>query len=104
MIDQEIEPWIIAINKNEIALWQLSDPPATALAFFSERVKAEEYAQRLFEATAEVLQPTRRDLLALMIRCYQQQILYAVLDPDAQVARRIFKLRDVLKAAREALR
>lgn len=102
MLEHEIEPWIVSINESQLALWQLSDPPAAALAFFSDQSRAEKYARGLEATHCQVLQPTRRELLGLMIQCYQQQILYAVLDPDSQSARRIFKLRDVLKAAREA--
>lgn len=98
--EQEIDPWIVTIDGNQLALWQLTDPPVPALAFFTDRTKAEQYAGRLTGSATEVLQPTRRELLGVMIKCYQQQIQYAVLDPDTQVARRIFKLRDVLKAAR----
>ncbi len=101
MIEHEIEPWIVSLNGNQIAMWQLNEPQAAALAFFSERSRAEEYARGLNAAESVVLQPSRRELLGLMIQCYQQQILYAVLDPDTQSARRIFKLREVLKAAKD---
>lgn len=101
MIEHEIQPWIVAIEGNQLALWQIDQPPAAALALFSDRDKAELYASQLATARRDVIQPSRRELLGLMIKCYQEQIQFAVLDPNTQSASRIFNLRDVLRAARE---
>lgn len=98
MMEHEIQPWLVLVD-DQVAFWQLSEPPAAALALFSDEVQASAYVRGLNTANCQVRQPTRRELLALMISCYQQQVLYAVLDPNAQTARRIFQLRDVLKAA-----
>ena len=101
MMEHEIEPWLVLVD-DQVAFWQLSEPPAAALALFSGEVQANAYMRGLNSANCQVRQPSRRELLALMISCYQQQVLYAVLDPNAQSARRIFQLRDVLKAARDS--
>ncbi len=103
MIEHEIEPWLVLIGDSQLAFWQLQTPEATALALFSDGDKAAEYLTGLSVPNCRAHQPTRRELLTVMIRCYEQQVRYAVLDPTQSSARRIFPLRDVLLAARQAL-
>ncbi len=99
MMEHEIEPWLVVVD-DQVAFWQLSEPPAAALALFSDQAQAQAYVHGLNNPNCQVRQPSRRELLGLMISCYQQQVAYAVLDPNTTSARRIFQLREVLKAAR----
>ena len=107
MNEHEIEPWIVVQepdSESQLAMWRLSDHDSPSLALFSSRAKAETYAFSHAGDSWQVTQPARNILLGIMIECFQKQIEYAVLDPDGKSAKRIFKLREVLKAAREELR
>ncbi len=100
MNEHELQPWVVTIDGSQVALWQLSQPAAVALALFSDQAKADAYAHSLVGRSCNVIHPSQRELLGLMIQCFQQQIVYAVLDPTETQASRIFQLREVLKAAR----
>lgn len=107
MPENELSPWVVVHGQDEarsLAMWRLADVDEPALALFSDSTRAEEYATTHIRGDWRVTQPARSALLGIMIECYQQQVRLAVLDPDEAGARRIFKLRDVLKAAREELR
>ena len=114
MNQHELQPWIVCLhapqsdpfapaNAHSLAMWRLNDNDEPALALFSEQTSAEVYARQLGEQAYQVLQPTRTAMLSIMIECFQGNIMLAVLDPNATTARRIFKLRDVLKAAKGEL-
>ena len=101
MIENELQPWLVLLDGGtQVAMWQLEQPAAAALALFSDRTKASAYSERLGNASYELIQPARVKLVRVMMECYQQQLRYAVLDPDGASAHRIFSLRDILKAAR----
>jgi hypothetical protein len=107
MNEQEIQPWVVIVESagdRTLALWQLSETEQPALALFSSAVQAQKYAAEHSGNDWQVNQPERSALLAIMIQCFQQQIELAVLDPDGATAKRIFKLRDVLRAARDEMR
>lgn len=106
MNENELQPWIVVqgdADTRTLAMWRLSELGQPALALFSDAPHAEHYATAHISDHWEVSQPARAVLLRIMIECFQQQIELAVLDPDQDTARRIFKLRDVLKAARQEL-
>lgn len=106
MNDNELEPWVILLGKTEdrtLAMWRLSETDQPALALFSTAGHAQRYAAAHSDQTWQVTQPARTALLGIMIECYRQQVELAVLNPTEASAERIFKLRDVLRAARQEL-
>ncbi len=81
------------------AIWQLDEGPS-ALALFHTADSAVAYRQAAaIGAEWSVFQPVRNDLVAILKACHEGGILYAVLDPDGQSAKRIFPIADVLGAA-----
>ena len=106
MNDSELEPWIVILGdaaEHSLAMWRLSGAEQPALALFSSAAHAQRYAQANANPPWSVQQPARAALVGIMIECYRQQIELAVLDPDQETARRVFKLRDVLRAVRAEL-
>ena len=102
----ELQPWIIVLDspdQQSLAMWRLSESDQPALALFTSAAQAEGYAMANASDAWSVQQPARPALLRIMIECFRQHVELAVLDPDQATARRIFKLRDVLRAAREEL-
>lgn len=107
MNEHEIEPWVIVAECDDdqsLAMWRLSENDQPSLALFSSAELAQGYARAQVAAPWKITQPSRSDLLRVMIECYRKKIELAVLDPDGTTAKRIFMLRDVLKAARDEMR
>jgi hypothetical protein len=113
MNESELQPWLAILGDGSgrcPALWRVAETGQAALALFSTAEKAERYAGAAVEANAaaearggSAEQPTRLQLVAILIECYRQNVELAVLDPDAYTARSIFKLADLLRAARTQL-
>ena len=106
MNENELQPWIVVLDgpaEQSLAMWRLAESDQPALALFTTAALAERYALQNANAAWSVQQPARPALLQIMIACFQQRVELAVLDPDQATARRIFNLRDVLRAAREEL-
>lgn len=126
MNENELQPWIVVLGsparnalaqnslaeqslaeqslaEQSLALWRLSETDQPALALFTSAAQAERYALVNASAAWSVQQPARSALLRIMIECFRQDVQLAVLDPDQATARRIFNLRDVLRAARDEL-
>jgi hypothetical protein len=106
MNDSELEPWVVVLGDAEdhaLAMWRVSETQQPALALFSSQVHAQRYAAANASPPWSAEQPARATLIGIMIACYRQGIELAVLDPDRETARRIFQLRDVLRAARAEL-
>ncbi|GIW98044.1 MAG: hypothetical protein KatS3mg111_1377 [Pirellulaceae bacterium] len=101
----ELHPWILAYGTGEsqIALWQVQQIQQRAVAIFSEASLAEEYARREQLNDYHLLRPPRDQLIRLFIASLRQGIELAVLDPQRDRAQTLFRLRDVLRAAREQL-
>lgn len=107
MNENEIQPWLVVIGSSaatRLAMWQIGETQKPALALFSNSERATQYAIAHIDEEFQVTQPARTALLTIMIECYRGQMEHAVLDPDSSSAKRVFVLRDVLKAAREELR
>lgn len=114
----ELSPWAVVKNDGQaeesLALWRISLPstdrsPAMgtgelALAIFSSRENADEYCSSndLLERN-RLVRFDEHQTLRVLLNCYQQGIRYAALDPNSTMARQVFVLRDVLKAARQKL-
>lgn len=107
MNEQEIQPWLVVIGEQaetRLALWRISECKEPALALFSSSERASQYAAAHIGGKYMVTQPARTALLSIMIKCFRENMEHAVLDPDSLSAKRIFVIRDVLRAAREELR
>lgn len=106
MNDNELEPWVIVLGDDDqrrLAMWRLAGTDQPALALFSAAAQAEQYAAAHLQRPWHVTQPPRTSLLKIMIECFRQQVELAVLNPTDTSAQSIFKLRDVLRAARQEL-
>lgn len=106
MSELELDPWIVAVASGDepvAALWRLEQNQASALALFSNEESANRYALANVTGHARAWQPSRRELVQVMIDCFRQGIQFAALDPDSSCARRVFDLRQVLLAAKREL-
>ncbi len=85
------------------ALWRVQSNDSIAVALFSVRDLAEAYAHANYSNQSQIIQPSRIELLRVLVECFRQGVRYAALDPSATQTRRIFELRQVLAAAKEEL-
>jgi len=82
----------------ECALWSLEEGQR-ALAIFYSRQAAEDFLQAGELGSAwQIFQPARNDLYSIFRRCCANGIRYAVLDPDARQAKRIFDLQQIVES------
>jgi hypothetical protein len=97
--NDELEPYLIyriVGDQVECSVWQLKDGPM-ALALFLSGDSALAYHKALGLANEwKVFRPARVGLLQLVKAAVQGGILYAVLDPDMEKAKRIFDLQDIV--------
>lgn len=107
----ELTPWIIITGEGEdaaVALWGINAPEGggeavESLAIFADGVDAKAYAQENCTQSWRTAQLDRPALLKLLVDCFRQGIKYATLNPESSSARRVFVIRDVLKAAKTEL-
>jgi hypothetical protein len=99
-VTDDIEPYLIyrvVGAEVECAIWQLKEGP-TALALFLSGDSATAYHQTAGLGNEwKVFRPARAALLHLVTASVQAGILYAVLDPDAVKAKRVFDLRSIVE-------
>jgi hypothetical protein len=97
----EIEPFIlfrILDGQANCATWQI-ETGEKALALFLSQESANAYAAASgFGPEWRVFRPKRAATLELLRTSQASGISYAVLDPDQQKARRIFRIDDILSA------
>lgn len=97
--EDEILPYLvyrIAGDQMECALWTLDEGHKSLALFLSEQS-----ATTYVDATSlgpewKIYQPIRGDLLRILKHSCDSGILFAVLDPDRQTAKRLFDLRQIL--------
>jgi hypothetical protein len=103
-VTDEIDPYLIyrvVGAEVECAIWQLKEGP-TALALFLSGDSATAYQQAAgLGAEWKVFRPARGALLQLVGAAVQSGILYAVLDPDREKAKRVFDLQAILGTVKE---
>ncbi|MEM7476473.1 MAG: hypothetical protein AAF483_15910 [Planctomycetota bacterium] len=109
MMDEgiELEPWVVVLGEapeTELATWNIEANGHPALALFSAKDKAETYAQANCSETGQVLQLGQRELLQVLIDCFNQHTLFAVLDPVGAEARQVFRVKEILAAAKQQLK
>jgi hypothetical protein len=102
----ELEPWVLVLDEERsasLALWKIDQHQQDALAIFSSRQSAEEYARENYSISWRPQQLLRTSLIRVLASCFENEIRYAALNPSAVSSRQVFVIRDVLKAARESL-
>lgn len=102
----ELEPWLVVLGEapeTSIALWRLAENDSQAIAIFSTSELAQSYRAESCEEPCEVLQFDQSSFLQIMIESFKAGIEFAALDPKPKAARQIFKLKDVLQAAKRQL-
>ena len=82
-----------------MALWQVAQGDR-ALALFLSAESAGAYRDAAGLADWQVYQPAREALLTLIDAHVQAGVFLAVLDPDLRQGRRLFDLREIVRAAR----
>jgi len=100
---QELEPHVIYLNdpvQPRCATWRLSQGHE-ALALFTSSEAASAYQTAHLNGNWQVFRPGRTALLSLLRASEAQGVLYAVLDPAGETARRIFDVPLVLQNASE---
>lgn len=103
----ELEPWILILGEapeTSIATWSPDDSASPAIALFSTRARADSYAEQHCPDAFSSVQLQRPELLQVLIDAYRNEMRHAVLDPSATQAGQLFRLDQVLKAAKEELR
>ncbi len=100
-VNDEIEPYIVYRidgEQMECALWQFKDGPK-ALALFLSGDAASTYTASAKSGPGwKMFCPAKETLLQLLKGCRDAGIEYAVLDPDNEKAKRIFRIHDILVA------
>ena len=102
----ELEPWIVVSNhggENSIQLWAIAGTEQQAFAIFSNESGAQEYADAIGLSEYQLLQLDQSKLLKTMIDCYRNKIEFAALNPTQQKTSKLFKIKDVLAAAKDQL-
>lgn len=101
-LSMELEPYLLCRTQQQrlqCATWQLADGQK-ALALFQGLDEARRYAQAAaLDDTWKLFRPDRWQLRVVLEHCVADEVWFAVLDPEAASARRIFDLRQVLAAA-----
>ena len=100
----ELEPWVLLLGKGEattLAIWRISHQQQDALAMFSSCELAEQYAESHYTPPWQPQQLQQDSLVRVFVRCYQQGLHFATLNPTSDSSRQVFVLKDVLRAARE---
>jgi hypothetical protein len=101
-VTEDVLPYVVCRSEGsqaELALWQLATGQRAVALFLSEETAAAYRATAHPEAEWRVFRPARETLVQLLRMGYQSGILYAVLDPERDRAKRIFVLEQVLAAA-----
>jgi hypothetical protein len=99
---EEIAPFLLLhVEAGEVkcAQWQAAQG-GRAVALFLGEESARAYRDAAGLAGWQVYQPAREALLTLIDALVQTGVFLAVLDPDLRGGRRLFDLREVLRAAR----
>ncbi len=100
--EHEIEPHLLVRVEDgqmRLAMWRLAEGPH-ALALFLSEESATAYRETAeLDGGWRVFQPQRRDLATLLGECLDNEVAFAVLEPNRQEAKRVFDIRRVLEAA-----
>lgn len=106
-VADELQPWFILTGENSdasVTLWRLEQNEEPCVALFSNEESAAGYAESFCQPEFMIKQFDRPAMLRIFVEAFKSGIEHAALDPQASTTRRIFRLRDVLKAAKSQLR
>jgi hypothetical protein len=98
----ELHPFVLwqqEADAARVALWQLADGQRAVALFHSAETAAQYCATAGLEPSWQALRPERPVLLALFRACLDDGIRFAVLEPDARQARRIYDLQRIVQQA-----
>lgn len=100
-LSDEIQPYVVyRIDGDQMAcaLWQLKDGPK-AIALFLSGDSATSYIESTNRGTEWKIFCPAKEALGQLLKAafYQAGIGYAVLEPDLEKAKRIFKIHDMLR-------
>jgi hypothetical protein len=97
----ELNPYLLVRvtgGRAEFARWRVKDGP-DALALFLTAEAATRYAGRALSGPGwQVVRPPRASVLEVLRACYAAGVTLAVLDPDGELAKRVFPIGEILQA------
>lgn len=98
----ELEPWLL-LHEGEggaqFATWRVAEAESDALVFCRDEASAAAYRESAgLGGHWQPHRPDRRQLAMIIRAAIESNIPYAVLDPDAHAARRIFQLEPMWAA------
>ena len=103
-VPEEIEPYLMFCldgNQVECAVWVLKDG-GKALALFLSGDAATSYRDAASLGPEwKIHRPAKNNLLQILRECQRAGILYAVLDPDLEKAKRMWNIQEVLLTDQE---
>ncbi|MFK7736856.1 MAG: hypothetical protein AB8B50_12550 [Pirellulaceae bacterium] len=102
----ELQPWVVLFegeSDSQVALWRIEGQNAEAIAAFSSAELADSYAGKL-GAGHSVQRCDETTLLKILMGAHRSEIEFVALNPSESKAAKIFKVRDVLLAARERMK
>jgi hypothetical protein len=101
-VSEEIQPYLLyRINGDQLecTIWKLRDGEKAVALFLTAETAGAYHKTAHLGPEWKLFQPGKEALLQLLGACHGAGIHYAVLDPDATQAKRIFDLGQVLAAA-----
>jgi hypothetical protein len=103
-VSDEIQPYVvyrIEGDQMEFALWQFKDGQKALALFLSGDAATTYKAAAHLGAEWKIFCPAKEALLEMLKGCHEGGIVYSVLDPDLEKAKRIFNVREILNAVGE---
>lgn len=100
-VADELSPYLLVRVRDgraEFARWRASEGQ-DALALFLTSANALKYAEAALKGPGwQVVRPPRASVLEVLHACHESGVLFAVLDPDGEKAKRVFSIGEVLQA------
>ena len=100
-VADELSPYLLVRVRNgqaEFARWRAREGQ-DALAMFLTEDNATAYAKSALSGTGwQIVRPPRTSVLEVLRACYAAGIVFAVLDPDGEKAKRVFPIGEILAA------
>lgn len=101
---EEIQPFLVCravAGQLECALWTLESGQRALTLFLSEESATAYLAAAQLAEPWRAFRPGREALVTILKECHATGVSYAVLDPDAASAKRLFDLKQVIDNAGE---
>jgi len=100
-VGDEIQPYVVYRIEGasvECALWQFQDGQKALALFLSGDAAMSYRTSANLGDEWKIFCPAKDGLLQLLKGCFEAGIVYAVVDPDREKAKRIFNIREILNA------